>query len=69
MTPYEECMQAIIEFKKRENKLLLQKKRIELELKEIELQKMELAIIISGGNSKYIQEVINNELTRTHKNG
>lgn len=69
MTPYEECMQAIIEFKKKENKLLLQKKRIELELKEIQLQKMELAIIISGGNPKYIERVINNEFTRTHKNG
>jgi len=69
MTPYEECMQAIIEFKKKENKLLLQKKRIELELKEIQLQKIELAIIISGGNPEYIERVINNEFTRTHKNG
>ena len=69
MTPYEECMQAIIEFKKKENKLLLQKKRIELELKEIQLQKIELAIIISGGNLEYIERVINNEFTRTHKNG
>ena len=69
MTSYEECMQAIIDFKKRENKLLLQKKRIELELKEIQLQKMELAIIISGGNPKYIERVINNEYTRPHRKG
>lgn len=57
MTPYEETMNAIQVFKKRENKLLLQKKRIELELEKIQKQKMILAIIISGGNPKYVEEV------------
>ena len=58
MTPYEETMNAIREFKKRENKLKIQKKRIEIELEEIQKQKMIIAIIISGGNPKYVEEVL-----------
>ena len=61
MNPYEETMQTIKEFKKRENKLLLEKKRIEIELDKIQKQKMILAIIISGGDPKYVEEVMNNE--------
>ena len=59
MTPYEETKNSIREFKKKENKLKLQKKRIELELEKIEHQKMILAIIISGGNPKYAEEILN----------
>lgn len=61
MTPYEETMNAIREFKKKENKLKLEKKRIEIELEEIQKQKMILAIIISGGNPKYVEEVMKND--------
>ena len=58
MTPYEETMNSIREFKKKENKLKLEKKRIELELEKIQHQKLILAIIISGGNPKYVEEVL-----------
>ena len=61
MTPYEEIMKSLDEFKKKENKLLIQKKRIEIELEEIQKQKMILSIIISGGNPKYVEEVFKDE--------
>lgn len=61
MTPYEETMNAIREFNKRENKLKLQRKRIDIELDKIQKQKIVLAIIISGGNPKYVEEVLLNE--------
>lgn len=57
MSPYEEIMKSLDEFKKRENKLLLQKKMIEDELKEIQKQKIILAVIICGGDPKYIEEI------------
>ena len=66
MTPYEEAMDSIREFKKKENKLKIQKERIELELERIQYQKMILAIIISGGNPKYVEELIKDG-TRTTK--
>lgn len=66
MTPYEETMNAIREFKKRENKLKIQKKRIELELERIQYEKMILAIIISGDDPKYVEELIKDG-TRTTK--
>lgn len=62
MPPYEETMNSIREFKKRENKLKLQKKRIDIELDKIHKQKIVLAVILSGGNPKYVEEVFKDEL-------
>ena len=62
MTPYEEIMASLNAYKKRENKLKLQRKRIDKELDKIHKQKIVLAIIISGGDPKYIEEAFKDEL-------
>ena len=55
--PFDEIMKSLDAYKKYENKLRAERKRIDDELERIAKQKIILAIMLSGGDPKYVEEV------------
>lgn len=61
---YDKIMESLHAFKARENNLKIKKRIIEKELDKIQKQKIILAVIISGGDPKYVEEAFNNETNK-----